>query len=139
MSNIDVIRRFYSLPRNTAQERLDLMNMLADDIEYHGVYKEDAKGRAAIERLFTKYETGGQTDISFNIRFIAENGDTVLVDMVDTFTINGKSLDVVFSNVFKVRDGKITYWQEHYDLSRYEAAFGKRVPVTEKANAARYA
>jgi ketosteroid isomerase-like protein len=83
MSNIDVIRRFYSLPRNTAEERKELLNMLADDIEYHGVYKEDAKGRDAIERLFRKYEGGRQTDIQFNIRHIAENGDTVLVDMVE--------------------------------------------------------
>jgi limonene-1,2-epoxide hydrolase len=60
-------------------------------------------------------------------------------DQVDTFTINGKSIDVVFSNVFKVRDGKIVYWQEHYDLTRLEDAFGKRIPVTEKPNATTYA
>ncbi len=133
MSNIDVIRKFYALPRNTREERGDLLNMLADDIEYVGVGKESAKGRDAIERLFSKYEGSGQTDVKFDIKHIAENGEVVLVDMVDTFTIADRSIDVVFSNVFKVRNGKIAYWQEHYDLTNYEAAFGKKIPVTEKA------
>jgi limonene-1,2-epoxide hydrolase len=133
MSNIDVIRHFYALPRNTADERGDLLHMLADDIVYVGIGKESAKGRDAVERLFRKYEGSGQTDVKFTIKHIAENGDTVLVDMVDTFTIKGKSIDVVFSNVFKVRNGKITFWQEHYDLNSFENAFGKPIPVTEKA------
>jgi limonene-1,2-epoxide hydrolase len=131
MSNMDIIRHFYSLPRNTAAERGDLLGMLADDIHYVGIGKESAKGRAAIERLFRKYEGGGQVDIKFTINHMAENGDTVMVDMVDTFQIEGKSIDIVFSNVFKVRNGKIVYWQEHYDRSRLEAAFSKPIPVSE--------
>jgi limonene-1,2-epoxide hydrolase len=131
MSNIDIIRHFYSLPRNTAADRGELLAMLADDIHYVGIGKESAQGRAAIERLFRKYEGSGQADIKFTINHIAENGDTVMVDMVDTFLIQGKSIDIVFSNVFKVRDGKIVYWQEHYDRSRLEAAFAKPIPVTE--------
>jgi limonene-1,2-epoxide hydrolase len=133
MTNSDVLRRFYSLPRNTAVERGELLGMLDRDIEYVGVYKESAKGIDAIERLFKKYEHSGQTDISFDIRFIAENGDVVMVDMVDRFTIDGKSVQVHFSNVFKVRDGKIYYWQEHYDRSRLEGAFAKPIPASERA------
>jgi limonene-1,2-epoxide hydrolase len=132
MSNIDVIRRFYALPRNTAAERGELLAMLADDIEYVGVGKEGAKGIEAIKRLFSKYEGSGQSDVRFDIRHIAENGEVVLVDMVDTFTIQGKSISVVFSCVFKVRGGKIRYWQEHYDRATLEAAFGKPIPVTER-------
>jgi len=133
VSNIDLIRKFYSLPRNTREERGALLDMLADDIEYRGVGQESAKGRDAIERLFRKYENSGQSDIRFDIRHIAENGDVVLVDMVDTITIAGRSVAIVFSLVFKVRNGKIAYWQEHYDRAALEAAFGKRIPVTELA------
>lgn len=136
VSNIDVIRRFYALPRNTAAERGELLAMLDDDIEYVGIGKEGARGRAAIERLFSKYEGGGQSDIRFDIRHIAESGDTVLVDMVDYITIAGRTIDVAFSNVFKVRNGRICYWQEHYDRARLEAAFPRPIPVTEMAAAA---
>ena len=136
VSNIDVIRRFYALPRNTAAERGELLAMLDDDIEYVGIGKEGARGRAAIERLFSKYEGGGQSDIRFDIRHIAENGDTVLVDMVDYITIAGRTIDVAFSNVFKVRNGRICYWQEHYDRGRLEGAFPRPIPVTEAAAAA---
>ena len=132
MTPIELIRYFYDLPRNNAAERGELLNMLTDDIHYVGVGKESAQGREAIERLFSKYEGSGQSDVTFDIKNIAADGNTVLIDMVDTFTINGTSIDVVFSNVFKVRGDKICYWQEHYDLTNYEAAFGKKIPVTEK-------
>ena len=134
MSNIDVIRRFYALPRNTAAERGALLKLLDDDIHFVGIGKESARGRAAIERLFQKYEGSGQTEVSFRINHIAENGDVVLVDMVDTFTIDGKATDIVYSNVFKVRGGRIYYWQEHYDHAALDAAFRKPIPITELAS-----
>lgn len=135
ISNMDLIRKMYALPRNTADDRAELMGMLADDIRYVGVGKESAKGRDGIERLFSKYEHSGQTDVTFEIRHIAENGKAVLVDMLDTFTVDGKKTEVVFSNVFHVENGKITYWQEHYDVAKLESAFGRNIPVTEeKAN-----
>lgn len=133
MTPIEVIRHFYSLPRDTAAERGELLDLLTDDIHYVGIGKESAKGRDAIERLFRKYEGGGQSAITFDIKHIAADGTTVLIDMVDTVTINGKSTDIHFSNVFKVRGDRICYWQEHYNLAAYEAPFEKAIPVTEAA------
>lgn len=133
MSKVDVIRRFYELPRNTVDVRGELMAMLTDDIEYVGLGKESAKGREAVERLFRKYESVGQANIEFDIKHIAEAGDYVLVDMIDTITVGEKKTAVQFSNVFGVRGDKIFYWREHYDIGRYEAAFGRAVPITEIA------
>jgi limonene-1,2-epoxide hydrolase len=133
MTNINVIRQFYALPRNTSAERKELLNMLDDDICYVGIGKESTQGREAIEGLFAKYEGSGQSDIVFDIKHIAENGEVVLVDMVDTITIAGKSIELPLFAVFKVRGGKITYWQEYYDISKYETAFGKGIPVAEQA------
>jgi limonene-1,2-epoxide hydrolase len=135
MSNMDFILHFYSLPRNTSEERRGLLKLLDEDVEYVGIGKETARGIAAIESLFSKYEGSGQSDIKFNIKHIAENGEVVMVDMVDTITIAGKSIDLPLFAVFKVRDNKFTYWQEYYNISLYEEAFGKAIPVTEKAYA----
>src|SRR5215472_1671559 len=91
MSNIDIIRKFYSMPRISSADRRALLEMFDPDVRYVGVGKESACGRDAIERLFRKYEDSGRgiTSLEFDIRHIAENGNTVLVDMVDTFVIDG--------------------------------------------------
>jgi limonene-1,2-epoxide hydrolase len=92
VSNIDIIRKFYSLPRITSADRQALLEMLHPDVRYVGVGKESARGRDAIERLFRKYQNSGHgiTSLEFDIRHIAENANAVLVDMVDTFVIDGK-------------------------------------------------
>lgn len=133
MSNIDFIRRFYSLPRITAEDRVELIGMFHKDVEYHGVDKERAHGRDAIERLFTKYEAQGRgvTDVKFEINHIAETGNTVLVDMVDSFVVNGRPFSGVWSHVFKIENDQIIFWQEHYPVERMEAMFADPIPVTE--------
>ena len=96
-SNMDLARRFYGLPRITAEDRVDLIAMFHPDAHYVGVGKESARGRDAIERLFRKYEQDGRgiTDLKFDIRHIAENGNCVLVDMVDSFVIDGRPYSAV--------------------------------------------
>jgi limonene-1,2-epoxide hydrolase len=34
--------------------------------------------------------------------------------------------------VFEVEDGKIRYWQEHYDVAALERMFAGDIPVTER-------
>lgn len=134
MSNMDLARRFYSLPRITAEDRVELIAMFHPDARYNGVGKESAEGREAIENLFRKYEQNGRgiTDLKFDIRHIAANGNCVLVDMVDSFIINGKPYSGVWSIVFEFDDeGLITFWQEHYDVAGIERMFAEPIPVTE--------
>lgn len=134
-SNIDLARKFYSLPRITAEDRVELIAMFHPDVRYVGVGKESAEGRDAIERLFRKYEQDGRgiTDLRFDIRHIAGDGNCVLVDMVDSFVINGRPYSGVWSIVFEFTDGLISYWQEHYDVAGIERMFADAIPVTEAA------
>jgi limonene-1,2-epoxide hydrolase len=133
MRNIELAKKFYSLPRITKEDRTELLSMFHEDVRYVGVGKENARGRAAIERLFSKYEARGKgiTALKFDIKHIAENGDTVLVDMVDTMTVGGRTFSGVWSIVFEFSDGLITFWQEHYPIAGVEDLFAEAVPVTE--------
>jgi limonene-1,2-epoxide hydrolase len=135
MNNIDLVRKFYSLPRITSEDRRELLQMFHKDVRYVGVDKESAQGRDAIERLFRKYEAAGRgiTDIRFDIKHIAAGGNAVLVDMVDSFVINGRTMSGVWSVVFEFEDGLITFWQEHYPVARIERLFAEPIPVTETA------
>jgi limonene-1,2-epoxide hydrolase len=133
MRNIDLARKFYSLPRISKQDRIELLSLFHKDVRYVGVGKEKARGREAIERLFTKYEARGKgiSAIEFDIKHIAENGNTVLVDMVDTITVGDRKFSGVWSIVFEFENGLITFWQEHYPIADVERLFAKSVPVTE--------
>jgi limonene-1,2-epoxide hydrolase len=133
MRNIDLARKFYSLPRITREDRTELLSMFHEDVRYVGVGKEKARGRAAIERLFRKYEARGKgiSAITFDIKHIAENGNTVLVDMMDTMTVAGRQFSGVWSIVFEFEDGLITFWQEHYPIAEVESLFATPLPVTE--------
>ena len=133
MSNIDLARKFYSLPRITSDDRVELLRMFHEDVRYVGVGKEKARGRAAIERLFSKYEAGGKgiAAIKFDIKHIAENGNTVLVDMVDTLIVGDQKFSGVWSIVFEFANGLITFWQEHYPIADVERMFSQALPATE--------
>jgi limonene-1,2-epoxide hydrolase len=135
VNNIELARKFYSLPRITSADRVELISMFHPDVRYVGVNKEFARGRDAIERLFQKYEDSGRgiTNLSFDIKHIAQNGNTVLIDMVDSFVINGKPFSGVWSIVFEFQDGLISFWQEHYPVEQIERMFAGKIPVTESA------
>jgi limonene-1,2-epoxide hydrolase len=62
-----------------------------------------------------------------DIKSIASNGDTVMVERVDSFAIDGKPFSVEAVGVFEVRDdGLITTYREYYDSKT----------VTDQLNAA---
>jgi limonene-1,2-epoxide hydrolase len=124
MSHIDFVRRFYSHDRLSPEGRAALLDMFHDDVHYIGVGKVTTHGRPALERLFAESiaRVRGVTAVKFDIRHIAENGNAVLVDMVDTFTINGKDVIAVMSIVFEIENDKIVFWQEHYPVGTIEQA-----------------
>lgn len=136
MRNIELARKFYSLPRITAEDRVELLSMFHKDVRYVGVGKEKARGREAIERLFGKYEARGKgiTAITFDIKHIAENGNTVLVDMVDTIIVGDRKFSGIWSIVFEFENGLITFWQEHYPIAEIEGLFAEAIPATETDN-----
>ena len=61
-----------------------------------------------------------------DVTTLVANGDTVMTERVDTFEVQGKSFGLELAAVFKVENGRITYWREYYDLesmlSRISAA-----------------
>jgi limonene-1,2-epoxide hydrolase len=54
--------------------------------------------------------------ISFRIRNLAEDGDTVLTERVDEVTANGVMAPVPVMGTFEVRDGRIVQWRDYFDM-----------------------
>ena len=52
----------------------------------------------------------------FDIHRLAADGDTVLTERTDTFTINGVKAPIAVMGTFELRDGSIVAWRDYFDM-----------------------
>jgi limonene-1,2-epoxide hydrolase len=88
---------------------------LADDVVYHNVGMEPSVGKeaslAAIKGFLDMSES-----LTFDIHRLAADGDTVLTERTDTFTINGVAAPIAVMGTFELRDGLIVAWRDYFDM-----------------------
>jgi limonene-1,2-epoxide hydrolase len=90
-------------------------SLLDEKVVYHNVGSEPAVGReAALAAL--KFQFDMFDPISFRIRNLAEDGDTVLTERVDEVTANGVMAPVPVMGTFEVSDGRIARWRDYFDM-----------------------
>jgi limonene-1,2-epoxide hydrolase len=113
MSAADVVREFCA-----AIERKDLPAVQAlfdEQVVYHNIGSEPAVGRdaalAAVKFQFDMFEP-----ITFRLRNLAADGDTVLTERVDEITANGIMAPVPVMGTFEVLDGRIVQWRDYFDM-----------------------
>jgi limonene-1,2-epoxide hydrolase len=61
--------------------------------------------------------------LEFEIHHLACEGDVVLTERTDTFTIGGKTAPLPVMGAFHVADGKITAWRDYFDMAQVTAMF----------------
>jgi limonene-1,2-epoxide hydrolase len=112
-SAADVVREFCG-----AIDRKDMAgveSLLDEKVVYHNIGSEPAVGRdatlAAVKFQFDLFDP-----ISFRIRNLAEDGDTVLTERVDEVTANGIMAPVPVMGTFEVKNGRIVQWRDYFDL-----------------------
>jgi limonene-1,2-epoxide hydrolase len=113
MSAAEVVREFCAA---IDRKDLDAVEALMDEtIVYHNVGAEPAVGRdaslAAVKFQFDMFDP-----ISFRLRNLAADGDTVLTERVDEITANGITAPVPVMGTFEVRDGRIVHWRDYFDM-----------------------
>jgi limonene-1,2-epoxide hydrolase len=89
--------------------------LLADDVVYHNVGMEPAVGKeaslASIQGFLDMSES-----LAFAIHRLAADGDTVLTERTDIFTINGVKAPIPVMGTFDLRDGLIVGWRDYFDM-----------------------
>ncbi len=70
-------------------------------------------GREAIRELLTQFFAGGRC-IELEIRHLAVDGDVVLMERMDHWSLAGETTSWPVMGAYEVRDGKITAWREYY-------------------------
>ncbi|HEY3669988.1 MAG TPA: limonene-1,2-epoxide hydrolase family protein [Acidimicrobiia bacterium] len=98
-----------------AKDVATIESLLADDVVYHNVGMEPAKGKEASLASIKGFLDMSES-LVFDIHRIAADGDTVLTERTDTFVMNGLTAPVAVMGTFELRDGKIVAWRDYFDM-----------------------
>ena len=101
-----------------------IVDYFTDDVVYHNIPMEPVFGREAV-RAFIEQFVGAFGNIDFQIKRQVADGNTVMNERVDVFTINGAEVALPVMGVFEVEDGKISAWRDYFDMAPINAAAGQ--------------
>ncbi|MDZ4869780.1 MAG: limonene-1,2-epoxide hydrolase family protein [Alphaproteobacteria bacterium] len=102
-----------------------IMSFFTPDAVYHNVPVAPIKGEKAIREIFDAF-LGAFETIALDIVTIAGEGDLVLAERVDRFTLKegGKYFELPVNGVFELRNGKIHRFSDYFDLQTFESRSG---------------
>ncbi len=121
MSTAEEVVRAFCAAASTRDPQV-LREFLADDVVYHNIPMEPAVGIDAAMAVIDMF-VGMCEGLEFELHHLASDGDTVLTERTDTFTINGKTAPLPVMGAFEVRDGKIAAWRDYFDMAQVTAMF----------------
>jgi uncharacterized protein len=134
MGNVQLVRDAYDcFGRGDIPALLGMMHPNIEWSEAEGnPYQPSGKAwkgpDAIVQNLFVKI--GADFDGTFVVqpKDFHDAGDTVVVEgrYTGTFKTTGKNLDAQFCHVFKVRDGKLTSFQQFVDTGQMQDVMGAR-------------
>lgn len=101
-----------------ARNQQQILDAFTDDAIYHNMPMTPAKGKDAIKGLLGVILTPA-SDVTFEIKHLAANGDVVMTERVDSFKIGDRTVTLPVMGVFEVRDGKISAWRDYFDLATW--------------------
>ncbi len=96
-----------------------LLGYFADDAVYHNMPMPPLKGREAIAGFLQQF-TKQASAAGFELLHIAANGDTVLTERIDRFTLGERQIALPVMGVFELREGKIAAWRDYFDLADWQ-------------------
>jgi len=113
VTHSDLIHTYYA-----AWVRDDLEAVLAlctDDLVAVNVPIGPVRGKQAVREFLTKFGRGMQQK-RYAVERIIESGDSAMVEGVEHYVRDGKSVSLPYMSRFKFRDGKIAEWRDYFDL-----------------------
>ncbi len=96
-----------------------ILDSFTDDGVYHNMPMAPAVGKQAIDQLLAFILPQGKDGIRFEVKKIAADGDVVLTERIDYFTVGGKVVELPVMGAFQVRDGKIAAWRDYFDMATW--------------------
>ena len=113
MTHTDLINSYYA-----AWVRDDLEAVLAlctDDLVAVNVPIGPVHGKQAVREFLTKFGRGMQQK-HYAVERLIESGDSAMVEGVEHYVKDGKSVSLPYMSRFGFRDGRIAEWRDYFDL-----------------------
>ena len=115
--SVALVRRF--LEACVRADCDEFASYFTEDAVWSNAPWEPVRGREAIRDTLRR---GAQSMIAlpWELRHIVADGDVVLTERVDHFTVGEAQISVPCMGVFELRDGKIAAWRDYWDLRQFE-------------------
>ncbi|KCZ54758.1 hypothetical protein HY29_13245 [Hyphomonas beringensis] len=110
----------------TAWNELDvdgIVNSFAPEGELHSMMKDPIVGRDAL-RAHMGALLNSATRLELQLKTVAVKGNTVILERVDDFDVNGKHGSVPVVGVLVIEDGHVAEWREYYDRNQLLSEMG---------------
>ncbi len=95
-----------------------IMSYFSDDPIYHNIPVEPTVGREAV-RASVAGLIGISETVHWEMINIAQSGNSVLTERVDSMLINGTMVDMPVMGTFDIKDGKITEFRDYFDMGMW--------------------
>jgi len=120
VSNAELVMHFVQAWNDMDWDAID--DAFADDIVYHNIPMEVIEGKAAASAFVRGMQP---KSVSWEVLNIAENGDIVMTERVDSFVLaDGKHLSIPVMGTMQIVDGKIKAWRDYFDLATFTSQMG---------------
>jgi limonene-1,2-epoxide hydrolase len=106
-----------------------ILSMVSDDCYYKNVPAlspgdGSMTGRAKMREFLAPFFRGDTLIVPFkfhtDVKFTIAGDGAVAVERVDEFEIANATFDLPVAGIFKVKNGKITYWVDYFDGKTFE-------------------
>ena len=115
-----VVRSFCEAASTRDSARLRAF--LTDDVVYHNIPMDPAVGLEAAMAVIDMFLAVCE-ELEFQVHHLAVDGETVLTERTDVFTIGGKTAPLPVMGAFRVVDGKIAEWRDYFDMGQVTTIF----------------
>lgn len=122
MTPEDVVRRFFDLL--IGREAAAAAELLADDVEWRNTGMPTIRGARRVGRMLRDMERRRIT-FSADLHHVAATGPVVLTERTDYLGRGRFAADFWVCGTFRVEDGRIVLWDDHFSWGNVLAGIGK--------------
>ena len=115
-----VVRKFCS--SFAAHDAEAVRPFFTDDVVYHNIPMDPVVGADNAVAFLAGFLSMCDK-MEFEIHHLAVNGDVVLTERTDTFTMGDTVAPLPVMGTFEVRDGRICAWRDYFDMAQVTKMF----------------
>ena len=117
-----VVRRFFELL--IAKQAAAAVDLLADDLEWHNTGLPTIRGGRRVGGMLRDMEKR-RISFSADLHHVAADGPVVLTERTDYLGTGRFLADFWVCGTFRVEDGRITLWDDHFALGNVLTGVGR--------------